>query len=398
MTDLSDGPLTGIRVIDLTTVIMGPYATQILGDMGADVVKVEPPAGDSTRAYQPARVPDLSGSFLNTNRNKRSLVMDLHTRPARQALAKLVAGADVFVHNLRPAVIARMGFDHVSVQAINPEIVYCAATGFGSTGPYAEKPAYDDMIQAASGFAALSIPTRGEPSYAPSVICDKLAGQTIANAILGALLHRSRGGGGQAVEVPMFEAAIAFNMVENFGPAAFEPPLGPTGFARLKVADRKPYRTRDGYVCILPYSDRNWRDFFAFTGHADALADPRFATLRARAQVFGELYTIVAKEAAIRTTAEWVSFCDGADIPCAPVIGLDDIQDDPHVRAVDLFTTAEHPRSGTYRVVRSPIRFGATPFRVRHHAPILGEHSEAILKEAGLSDDDIAEALSGNGR
>ena len=393
MTDLSAGPLTGLRVIDLTTVIMGPYATQMLGDLGADVIKVEPPQGDSTRAYRPARTPGISGSFLNTNRNKRSLAMDLRRSEARAALGALVAGADVFVHNLRPAVIARMGFDYAAVGALRPDIVYCAATGFGSTGPYAEKPAYDDMIQAASGFAALATATRGQPDYAPSVICDKLAGQAITSAILAAILHRERGGGGQAIEVPMFETAIAFNLVEHFGAAAFDPPLGRTGFARLRVPERRPYRTQDGYICLLPYSDRNWRSFFEFTGNAAALADLRFATLGERAQVFDELYALVADEAARRTTADWMAFCETADIPCMPVIALDDIQDDPHVRAVGLFEEAEHPLSGRYHVIRNPTRFGATEFRVRHHAPALGEHSRAILMEAGLTEAEIDAAL-----
>lgn len=395
MTDLTDGPLTGIRVIDLTTVIMGPYATQMLGDLGADVVKVEPPQGDSTRAYRPARTPGISGSFLNTNRNKRSLAMDLRRPAARAALGRLIEGADVFVHNLRPAVIGRMGFDYAAVRAIRPDIVYCGATGFGSTGPYAEKPAYDDMIQAASGFAALATATRGQPDYAPSVICDKLAGQAIATGILAALLHRQRGGGGQEIEVPMFETAIAFNMVEHFGAAAFDPPMGPPGFARLRVPERRPYRTRDGYVCLLPYSDRNWRDFFEFTGNAAALADPRFATLADRAQVFDELYVLLADEAARRTTAEWMAFCEGADIPCMPVISLDDIQDDPHVRAVGLFEPAEHPLSGAYRVIRQPTRFGATPFRLRHHAPALGQQNRELLAEAGMSETEINAALEG---
>lgn len=391
--DLTDGPLGGIRVIDLTSVIMGPYATQMLGDMGADVVKVEPLRGDSIRAYRPARTPGISGSFLNTNRNKRSIAMDLGRPAARRALARLLKGADVFVHNLRPAVIGRMGFDYEAVRAINPDIVYCAATGFGSNGPYAEKPAYDDMIQAASGFAALAEGVRGQPDYAPTVICDKLTGQAMLSGILAALLHRERGGGGQSVEVPMFETSIAFNLVEHFGPAAFDPPLGSTGFARLRVPQRKPYKSLDGYICILPYSDRNWQSFFEFTGNTAAMHDPRFATLADRAQVFAELYTLLSEAATQRTNAEWMAFCEQADIPCMPVVGLDQIQDDPHVRAVGLFEQAEHPLSGAYRLVRSPIRFSAAPFKLRHHAPALGEHSRILLEEAGLDPDEIDEAL-----
>ncbi|WP_340649336.1 CoA transferase [Pseudoxanthomonas winnipegensis] len=397
MTNLADGPLTGIRVVDLTTVIMGPYATQMLGDLGADVIKVEPLEGDSIRAYKPSRSPGISGSFLNTNRNKRSIAMDLHREPARKALRKLIASADVFVHNLRPSVIGRMGFDYEAVRTIRPDIIYCTATGFGSTGPYAEKPAYDDMIQAASGLAAMSMPVHGEPAYAPSVICDKLSGQVILSAVLAALVHRERGGGGQAIEVPMFETAIAFNLVEHFALAAYDPPLGPPGYARLQIPQRRPYRTRDGYICILPYSDRNWRKFFEFTGNLAALEDPRFATLAERARVFDELYTLVSEEAARRTTAEWMTFCESVDIPCMPVISLAEIQDDPHVRAVGMFEHAEHPVSGGYHVVRNPVTFGATPFRLRYHAPVLGEHGRELLNEIGLADEEIDDALKGRG-
>lgn len=394
-TELANGPLTGIRIVDLTTVVMGPYATQMLGDLGADVIKVEPPQGDSTRSYRPTKSPGISGSFLNSNRNKRSLAMDLKRPEPRRALAKLIEGADVFIHNLRPAVIGRMGFGYEAVRAIRPDIIYCAAIGFGSDGPYAEKPAYDDMIQAASGFASLATGMRGEPEYAPTAICDKLAGQAILAAVLAALLHRERGGGGQAVEIPMFETAIAFNLVEHFGPAAYEPPLGPAGYARLLIPERRPYRTLDGYACILPYSDRNWRAFFEFTGNEKAAADIRFATLGERAQVFHELYAILMDEAAKRTTAEWMTFCEKADIPCMPVLRLDDLKDDPHVKAVGLFQPGEHPASGAYHIVRNPVRYGATPFRLRRHAPSLGEHSREILEEAGLAPDEINTVLKG---
>jgi len=366
---------------------------QMLGDMGADVIKVEPPQGDSTRSYRPKRVKDLSGSFLNTNRNKRSIALDLRRPAAKRALTRLVSGADVIVHNLRPSVIERAGFDYASVRKIKQDIIYCAATGFGADGPYSEKPAYDDMIQAASGMAAMYVPSRGEPAYAPTAICDKLAGQLIVSAVLGALLFRDRGGGGQSIEVPMFESAIAYNLVENFGAAAFSPPLGPTGFARLQTSERRPYRTKDGYICILPYSDKNWQDFFVFTGRDDFLNDLRFASLSERALAFPELYGMVAQEASKKTNAQWLEFCERADIPCMPVLSLDEIHLDPHVKAVKLFQEAEHPYSGPYRVVRSPIRFSASPFQVRHHAPLLGEHGKMILEEAGLSQDEISDAL-----
>ncbi|MCH4269685.1 MAG: CoA transferase [Brevundimonas sp.] len=393
MTDLSYGPLSGIRVVDLTTVIMGPYATQLLGDMGADVIKVEPPQGDSARSYKPQRIEKLSGIFLSTNRNKRSIALDLKRPAARRALARLVSTADVFVHNLRPTVIERSGFDYASVLKLNPDIIYCTATGFGAEGPYAEKPAYDDMIQAASGMASMFELARGAPAYVPQAICDKLGGQMIATAILGAVVHRERGGGGQSVEVPMFETAIAYNMIENFGPATFTPRLGGTGFTRLQTAERRPYQTLDGHVCILPYSDKNWQDFFRFVERDDFLNDRRFMTLAERAQNFPELYAMVALEAAKHTTSEWLEFCERADIPCMPVVSLDEIESDPHVRAVGLFQSVEHPESGPYRIVRSPIRYGAAPFALRRHAPTLGQHNEEVLRAVGLSTAEIDDAL-----
>lgn len=383
-------PLEGVKIVDLTSVIMGPFATHILADLGADVIKVESPEGDSLRIYAPQRHRTMSGSFLNLNRNKRSVCLDLKAPAGRAALDRLLADADVFVHNLRPGPIGRLGYDYERVRALNREIVYCGAYGFGSAGPYAEKAAYDDIIQAGSGIADLYAAVQGEPRYAPTVICDKLAGQAIAYSILAALLHRERGGGGQAVEVPMFEASIEFNLMEHMGGFAFEPPLGPPGFARVLSPQRKPYRTRDGHICLLPYSDRNWRDLYAFTGRREFEGDPRFATLANRVQHIAVLYRMLEEEAAKRTTEAWLAFCDGANIPCMPVHSLHDLPEDPHVRAVGLFSTAVHPTEGPYRVVRRPVSFSQAPFEVTRHAPTLGEHTAQVLRQAGLTDAEIA--------
>ena len=260
-TTFADGPLTGIRILDLTSVIMGPFATHILADLGADVIKIESPEGDSVRHYQPARHPGMSGVFLNLHRNKRSVVLDLKQDAARAALNRLIETADVFVHNLRPKTIERLGYGYDAVRAIKPDIVYCGAYGFSAKGPYGDKAAYDDLIQAGSGVAALIGEVHGEPAYVPTVICDKLAGQAIAYAVLAALFQRSRGGGGQAIEVPMLETTVEFNLVEHMSGFGFEPPRSRPGFPRLMDRSRKPYRTQDGYACILPYSDRNWLDF-----------------------------------------------------------------------------------------------------------------------------------------
>ncbi len=382
--------LSGIRILDLTTVIMGPFASRILADMGADVIKIEPPTGDSVRAHRPHLVDDLSGMFLNLNRNKRSVVLDLKSDDGRDALRQLIATADVIMHNLRHPVMSRLGFDYAKCRAINESIVYCASYGFGAGGPYAARPAYDDLIQASSGFAALSEDLTGEPSYAPSVICDKIAGQAVATAILGALFHRLRTGEGQAIEVPMFEVAIDFNLVEHFGGGAFIPPRGPLGYPRIRSSERRPFATADGHACILPYSDRNWRDFFIFTGRDDLLHDARFTTIDTRQDHFETLYAAVREEAVRRSTAEWIAFCESADIPCMPVIRLADIFEDPHVKAVKLFEPAEHPAGGTYRAIRSPVTFSESPFRIDRHAPRLGEHTDEVLRSLRVQDEQVA--------
>lgn len=379
-TSLPVSPLDGLRIIDLTSVIMGPYSTRILADMGADVIKIEPPEGDMMRPPQGAR---LSGIMLNLYRNKRSVVLDLKRATGRAALNALIPTADVFVHNLRPQVMERLGFTYDAVKALNPDIVYCAAFGFGSEGPYGQKPAYDDLIQASSGYASTAIPLTGEPAYASAVICDKLAGQAIAYAILGGLLHRARGGGGQAIEVPMFETAIDFNLVEGFGGAVYAPHRGRPGYPRIQTKERRPYRTADGYACILPYSAKNWFDFFDFVGRADwkeLYRDPA-----RRAAAIETLYAMIREEAPRLTNAEWLAFCDGADIPCMPVINVEDLADDLHVQAVGLMPVVEHPTEGPYYSVRQPIRFSQAPYRLRHHAPALGQHTEEVLREVGLT-------------
>jgi crotonobetainyl-CoA:carnitine CoA-transferase CaiB-like acyl-CoA transferase len=391
------GPMEGLRVIDLTSVIMGPYGTRILADMGADVIKVEPPEGDQFRRFGPQRSAGMGGSVLNLHRNKRSVLLDLKQAGARTALDRLLAGADVLVHNLRPQTAARLQLDWASLQVLNPRLVCCAARGFGQDGPYGHKAAYDDLMQAGSGFAALNQELYGEPRYAPTAWCDKVAGQAIAYAVLGALLHRERGGTGQEVEVPMFEIAIDFMLVEHFGAGAFEPPLGRMGFARQLSPRRKPYRTQDGWACILPYSDRNWRDFFLHVGRADLALSPAYASLEARQAHIESLYELLEREAAQRSTAHWMEFCDRVDIPCMPVLGFQSLHDDPHLKAVGMMNLVEHPSEGSYREIRSPLRFSATPYRLRRHAPRLGEHTGEVLREAGLSESDVAQLAASAG-
>lgn len=392
--NFNDGPLSGIRVLDLTSVVMGPFATHILADQGADVVKIESPEGDSTRNYRPLRNDGMSGMFLNLHRNKRSLMLDLKQEKGRAALRRLVTSADVLIHNMRPRAMARLGFDYQAVKAINPDIIYCGAYGFGAAGPYGDKAAYDDLIQAGSGVASLIGRTYGEPGYVPNVICDKLSGQAIAWAVLAALVQRLRGGGGQEIEVPMFETSAEFNLVEHMSGGAFDPPLSRMGFPRLMSRRRKPYRTKNGYACILPYSDENWHDFFDFVGRANLKTEPKFAALSSRVQHIDELYTLIEDMAPQHTTEEWVEFCDAHSIPCMPVLDLDDLQHDAHLQAVGLIQSDEHPSEGRYKVVRSPVSMSGHRFRLRRHAPRLGEQSVEILQEAGFDDQEIASMMA----
>ena len=377
------GALHGIRVVDLTNVIMGPFATHILADMGADVIKIESPNGDSLRSYKPSRSAGMSGVFLHLNRNKRSVVLDLKTDSGTAALDALIETADVFVHALRPSAIRRLGYPPERVRELAPDIIYCGAYGFSSDGPYADKAAYDDIIQAGSGIAAMAarIAPNAAPAYAPTVLCDKLGGQAIAYAILAALFARERGGGGQDVEVPMFETSIEFMLLEHLGGFAFEPSLGRPGFSRILSRFRKPFASKDGYICILPYSDRNWHDFLTAVGHRDLMSDPRYAELGTRVQNIDDLYALIETEAHARTNAEWVTFCDDKSIPCMPVLEIEDLPQDRHVAAVGLFATAEHPTEGAYKLVRSPVTFSSAPFSLRRHAPGLGEHTDDILAE-----------------
>ena len=384
------GPLSGVRVIDLTAVLLGPYATQSLGDLGADVIKVESPAGDITRYLGPVRHAGMGGIFLGTNRNKRSLVLDLKQPAAQGVLRRLAAGADVLVHSIRPASAARLGIGYDDLRAANPRLVYCVACGFGEGGPYAGKPAYDDLIQGGSGIAALQAAALGEPRYVPTLIADKTVGLMVVNAILAALFARARTGRGQAVEVPMFETMVSYLMIEHLYARQFEPPLGPAGYSRILAPDRRPYPTKDGHLCVLPYSDKNWQDMFRLAGRADLAGDERFTQVADRSRHIAELYAILAHLFRDRTSAEWLAALEAADIPCMPVMGPDELLTDRHLAAVGLFETVEHPTEGTIRNVRSPMRFAATPTATRRLAPNLGEHGREILAELGLSAAEIA--------
>ncbi|CAG2138416.1 CaiB/BaiF CoA transferase family protein [Cupriavidus plantarum] len=378
------GPLDGIRVLDLTSVVLGPMATQILGDLGADVIKIEGPEGDLMRSNGVSRHPGLSSIYLALNRNKRSVVLDLKTEGGKAGLRALIADADVLVHNMRVSAIERLGFGYAAAAAINPRLVYCVATGFGQDGPDRDKPAFDDIIQAACGLVGLLTPEGQRPEYVPSLIADKTVGMALANAVLAALLHRERRGEGQQVEVPMLETMASFVMAEHLGGLTFEPPAGGAGYARLLQGGRRPAKTRDGWICALPYTDRHWRAFFESAGRGHVLEQIDISDRAQRNANIRMLYAQMAEITLERTTAEWLALFAELDIPATPILALDDVPRHPHLAAVGLFQETTHPTAGPLREMRPAARFSATPLSLRRHAPTLGEHTDEVLSEAGF--------------
>lgn len=389
------GPLDGVRVIDLTTVLFGPYCTQILGEMGADVIKIEQPAGDTSRHVGPSRSPGMSGPYLLKARNKRSVMLDLKQPAGREIFAKLIEGADAFVHNIRPKPAARLGIDYGTVSKIRPDIVYCAATGFRPDGPYADKAAYDDLIQGLSGFASLIGQVGGgEPRYAPSVIVDKISGLFASYSVAMALFHRERTGEGQEVNVGMFECFTSFLLQEHLQGRSFEPPLGPAGYVRLLSPHRRPYKTADGYVCAIPYTDRHWRAFFRLAGKPELAADERFASLGERTKNIDALYAILAEALTARTTAEWLADFEAEDIPSMPMHDVESVIDDPHLKEVGFFSEMEHPTEGRVRIMEPPVRLSKTPGGFRRHAEHVGESSVPVLEELGYDAEAIADFIA----
>jgi crotonobetainyl-CoA:carnitine CoA-transferase CaiB-like acyl-CoA transferase len=380
--------LRGVRVLDLTTVVMGPFATQMLGDMGADVIKVESAAGDSMRWIGPWHTPGMGPLFLQANRNKRSVVLDLKAAPGRHTALCLAAQADVLVSNVRPQALARLGLDYDSVRAHNDRIIYCSAVGYGAGGPDAGKAVYDDLMQAASGICGLFRAVDGAPRYAPINLCDRTVGLYVANAISAALYHRAMTQQGQEIEVPMFETMAQFVLADHIGGRAFVPPKGEVGYRRLLSRTRGPYATRDGHLAIVVYTDRHWQAFSALVGEPDLLArDPRFASQDSRTRNAEAIGQFLSARLALRGNHEWLELLLAADIPACPVNSIDDLFDNPHLAAVGFFEDMPHPTEGTLKVCRFPVRFSRSPSQVRSLAPNLGEHTpllEAAAPAAAL--------------
>lgn len=390
------GPLHGVKIIEMTSVVLGPWACQMFADMGADVVKIEQPRGDSNRTLGAANHPGMAALYLTCNRNKRSMVLDFRQPGAREALLEMVKGADVFVHNNRPQVMTKLGLDYPDLKAVNPKIIFCGAYGYSKKGPYGTLGALDDSIQAASGIAMLNKLVLGEPRYLPTVVADKTTAITLVYGVLAALFHRERTGEGQELEVPMFETMVNFVMAEHLWGMTFEPPKGPPGYTRLMSKQRKPYPTKDGYIAILPYLDAHWEKFCRLTGHPELIDDPRFCKLADRVRNIDLTSSTTAEIMATKTTAEWLKIFDKSGVPTIVVNTLEDLATDPHLNATGFWKFYDHPTEGRLRMPSFPVNFGATPADIRRHAPSLGEHTSEILREAGLSEAQI-DALCASG-
>jgi crotonobetainyl-CoA:carnitine CoA-transferase CaiB-like acyl-CoA transferase len=390
----SHAPLQGIRVIDLTTTFMGPYCSLLLAQMGADVIKVEAPEGDVVRYIGPERNHGMGTIFLNANHGKRSVALDLKDHRGTAVMERLLAGADVFVTNMRPNAIAGLNLTAERVRELNDRIVYCSLTGFGSKGPYRDYPAYDDVIQAVCGLASVQAGQGEPPGYVRTPVADKVAGLMGVGAILAALLGRVSSGTGRVVEVPMFETMAEFVLLDQQGGLLCDPPIGPPGYSRMSSPSRKPYRTKDGYLSVVVYTDRQWRSFFELIDRAPLAEDPRFATITARTHNIDTLYQFLEREMATRTSAEWTDLLVLHNIPCTPVLSVTDLLTDKHLEAVEFFTTVDHPTEGRLRMPRLPVTFNDVGYENARPAPRLGEHGAEVLAELGYRAEEVAALMA----
>ncbi len=390
------GPLHGIRVVDMATVLMGPVATQIFGDYGADVIKVEPPEGDVMRYAGASRNPRMGAMYLANGRNKRSVVLDIKKPAGKRALLKLCEDADLFIHNVRPQAMKRAGLSYEDLRAVNPSIVYVSLVGYGEGGPYANRPAFDDIIQAASGLSGLFMRAgHAAPAFVPATVADRMTGMTAAHAAIAALFMRERTGEGQAVEVPMFETLAHMVLGDHLNGEAFVPAIEGTGYSRLLTPNRRPYKTQDGYIATTPYNDKQFRAFFAAIGRAAEFdGNDMMNSQAARARNYHATYALLAEIIETRTTAQWLALLGEHEVPCTPVSTLDDLLEDEHLRAVGFFQETDHPSEGRIRQMKPSTRWSTADVSIRRPPPRVGEHSAEVLAEAGYSAAEIAAMLA----
>ncbi|MFL9944186.1 CaiB/BaiF CoA transferase family protein [Paraburkholderia graminis] len=390
--------MSGIRVLDLTSVVMGPSACSLLADYGADVVKVESPSGDVMRHSGPMRNPGMGHFFMSLGRNKRSIVLDLKQKEGRAILLRLMKTVDVLVYNLRPQSMARLGLDYESLCALNPALIYAGAYGFSQKGPYAARPAYDDLIQGMCGIPWLSLKAGADiPRYAPMVLVDRIVGLQLFGAVTTALLYRARTGKGQRVDVPMYENMLSVVLAEHLSGTQFEPALDPPGYKRSLATDRRPYKTKDGYLCALVYNDRHWRSFFSAIGKPEMFeGDERFQSQNGRLTNIEYVYRYLSDVFSTRTTDEWLRLLEEADIPAARMYSIDDILTDEHLNKTGFIQTVKHPSEGELRITAIPTEWSESQPENRSHAPRLGEHTAEVLLEIGCSQAEV-DALVASG-
>jgi len=389
------GPLAGIRILDMTQFILGPVATQIMGDMGADVIKVESPSGDANRYIGPRQHEGMATLYLGMNRNKRSIVLDLRNPEALEALYVMAEQCDVFMHSMRPDAATKLGIGAPTMMKRNPRLIYATAPGYRSDGPKRNDPAYDDVIQGESGIAGINMKAYGEPRYLPTVLADKFCGHVLASHIGMALFERERSGLGQSVEVPMFESMLAFNMIEHMWTAQLDDPNGTIGYPRALMKERRPFKTKDAYICLMATTDPQYVNLFKAIRRPELIDDARFNSVTARSERFVELYEILGLELAKEDTATWEQRLTAANIPNARARMLDELQTDPYIVGTKFFQTLEHPVAGKTHTSSIPVRYSRTPAQLRAPAPVLGEHTESVLTEFGFSKDQI-ERMNGS--
>ena len=380
------GPLAGVKILDLTAVLMGPLATHILASLGAEVTKIEAPEGDNIRDIGAKRHAGMGHIFMQVNQGKKSVVLDLKTQQGRQAVVQLAQQHDVLITNVRPAAMKRLGLDYETVKLACPRLIYVSCVGYGQTGPYAARPAYDDLIQGAVGIPWL-MQQYGtpEPCYAPVTLADRVTGLHAVYAVTAALYAREKTGVGQHVEVPMFEALAQFVLGDHIAGHSFTPALGAAGYQRLLTPNRKPYKTKDGYLCVLIYNDKHWKSFFNAVGDPQRMElDRRFANQGQRSNHIDAVYAYVVEALQHRSTADWKLLLDKADIPYAQINSPEELVKDPHLNAVGFFVESQHPTEGAIRTMRTPTRWSGTPTAGLSPYPELGEHTEQVLQAAAL--------------